>query len=223
MANNPLKFIDPTGMKIEPAGPEEEEAYNEYRSYVDKRAQGFHDKAEKKGWDEDKKLEKAKNHTWASIQMELDALDEDSKLFRINMGANNTDGDTGGNFTYNPGEKVFEVNLSQNGEFATMQKMAHELKHAYQYLNGELGFTYNEHTGKVQTLFADRNDEIAAFRRQNLFTSNPITNLDTFVGGQPKYKILPSQNLSVANLTEAQKAEWRNKIKWFKNIKLRGL
>lgn len=146
-ANNPIRFIDPTGMKIKPFDEEAKEAWEAFREKV---------------FDKD----------YEDIKEELLRLEEADEVFCIRMGKDITNGNGGGNFIYNKETGEFDVNISSNGEFTTMEKLAHELKHADQYMEGKLGFDLR---GDAVSIFAyDFLDEVEAFERQGLF-GNTLT------------------------------------------------
>ena len=186
--NNPLRFTDPSGYvvressslyngftlffyeshhnkgvlfntdealgqqlpKIEPFGEEEERAYIAYRNTV-----FSHNTKEFK-----------------TIQTELIRLENAEEVFRIRMGENTTTKAGGGNFIYNKETCEFDVNIADYGDFSTMGKMAHELKHADQYMEGKIGFDLRG--GVVNSFAYDFCDEVEAFERQGMF-GNTLT------------------------------------------------
>ena len=189
--NNPLRFTDPSGYmvrgssslfngftlflyesphnkgvlfntdealgqqlpKIEPFGEEEKKAYIAYRNTVF----SYNTKEFK------------------TIQTELIRLENAEEMFRIRMGENTTSKAGGGNFIYNKETGEFDVNIADYGDFSTMGKIAHELKHADQYMDGKIGFDLR---GNTVTPFAyDYRDEVEAFERQGLF-GNTLTRDD---------------------------------------------
>ncbi len=220
VANNPLNRIDPTGMKIEPAGEEEGKAYKEYRNHIDYKVNKFKQRAERKGWSEAKTQKKAAKNSYVKIQQELNELEASDDIFRIRMGDNIVNNNGGGNFSYNSNTLEFDVNLSDKGDFSTMQKISHELTHAHQYLEGEIGFKINPNNGEVTPMLYDQNDEIEAFNRQNLFTNNPISNVRKFVSSTPPYNKLPRSNLSFGNMTSKERQNTLKRMQLFGNIKL---
>ena len=189
--NNPLRFTDPSGYmvrgssslfngftlflyesphnkgvlfntdealgqqlpKIEPFGEEEKKAYIAYRNTVF----SYNTKEFK------------------TIQTVLIRLENAEEMFRIRMGENTTSKAGGGNFIYNKETGEFDVNIADYGDFSTMGKIAHELKHADQYMDGKIGFDLR---GNTVTPFAyDYRDEVEAFERQGLF-GNTLTRDD---------------------------------------------
>jgi RHS repeat-associated protein len=209
--NNPLRFTDPSGYmvrgssslfngftlflyesphnkgvlfntdealgqqlpKIEPFGEEEKKAYIAYRNTV-----FSYDTKEFK-----------------TIQTELIRLENAEEVFRVRMGENTTSEAGGGNFIYNKETGEFDVNIADYGDFSTMGKIAHELKHADQYMKNELGFDLQ--TGII--LAYDINDEIEAFSRQGMFGK---TLSENEVRNHPSYKSLPNMksNLTIDKL-----------------------
>ena len=214
--NNPLRFIDPTGMKIVPAGDEEASALAEYRNAIDDKVNSFYKMADKKGWSQDKISSEAANNPYVQIQTELNDLEDSEEIFRIRMGDNISNPKGGGNLYYNVENKEFDVNLSNKGDFSNMQKLSHELTHAHQYLEGEIGFEFNR-PNLSKPILLDLNDEFEAVARQNLFTSDPIKDVNKWV--ENNY-FLPYDNLKVSNLSESQKQGYRDRIRVFNNIKL---
>ena len=211
--NNPLRFTDPSGYfvsgtssqfrsftllfyennnnkgvyfstdealglqipKIEFASKDEEEAYNKYRNEV-----FSYDTEEYK-----------------IIQAELLLLESATEIFRIRMGDNITNEAGGGNFTYNLETDEFDVNLADYGDYNSMEKISHELKHAFQYMNKEIGFDIRP--GKVIKLAYDINDEIEAFERQGMF-GKTLTKDE--VRNDSRYNKLPNMksNLTIDKL-----------------------
>jgi len=145
-ANNPIKYVDPDGMKIVPTSEEEEAAYSAYRTLV------FSD-------------EKYKD-----VQLELTKLEEADEVFRIRMGDNKNNSAGGANFAYNKETGEFDININSWGDFSEMQKLSHELKHASQYLERKIGFNLtNGNSLHASPIAYDLYDEYEAFGRQNRF------------------------------------------------------
>jgi RHS repeat-associated protein len=142
--NNPVRYIDPSGMTVEPAGEAETKAYNELKA-----------KAPDK------------------IRNELERLEKADEVFRIRMGDNVTSNAGDGNFGYNTTTGEFDINISKDGEYSTIEKLAHELKHGDQYLDRRIGFDL-KNLGGINGDIAnpipyDRRNEYEAFDRQSLF------------------------------------------------------
>ncbi|MCF0180582.1 MAG: hypothetical protein HUJ97_10125 [Bacteroidales bacterium] len=156
--------------KIEPMGEEESAAYRAFRKAV------------------------FANEGWEDIQKELTDLENAEEVFRLRMGNNITSETGGGNFIFNPETGEFDVNFG-GGQWTDMESLAHELKHADQYLNKKLGFDLL--TGKV--IAYDALDEIEAFERQGVF-GNTISKEQVFI--HPEYSKLPNfrNNLRIDQL-----------------------
>ncbi len=176
--NNPVNFIDPRGDTVKFAGVAEETAYNNYKNTIntrvaayDKRTQTLRDKG--KTEKADKRETKRSDNIYVQIQGELSAAESDETVFRVRMGSNISSADGGGNVFYNKSSKEIDVNIASGGDWTIMQKVAHEFKHVDQFINLELDF----HPDGGGGLFYDKTDEVAAFKRQNLFgkTVDPVS------------------------------------------------
>lgn len=210
--NNPLRFTDPSGYvvrgysslfngfslfiyenhhnkgvffntdealgqqlpKIEPFGEEEKKAYIAYRNTVFS----------------------YETKEFKTIQTELIRLENAEEVFRIRMGENTTSDAGGGNFIYNKETGEFDVNISDYGDFSTMGKIAHELKHADQYITGELGFDIRGNDQFGKPIAYDIYDECDAYNRQALFEKNSISNSIIF----ERYKNLNQTHISIDNI-----------------------
>jgi RHS repeat-associated protein len=169
-ANNPMKYVDPSGEKVAFAGDAEEQAYNNYRAEV------------------------FSSDEYKDIQDELTKLEDAEEIFRIRMGENVTDKTGGGNLKYNFDTKEIDVNIVNEGPngFSTKEKLSHELKHADQYLNREIGFDLAN--GDCKTIAYDREDEYEAYARQGLF-GNTMERHDIFTS--KPYQTLPDYGYQV--------------------------
>ena len=114
------------------------------------------------------------------------------------MGDNITNDAGAGNISYNIGTEEVDLNISDNRTWSDMEKVSHELKHAYQVLEGKLGFNKQDGTN----LFYDKTDEIEAFRRQNLFTDSPV---DPIGFTQKNYSPIPDGPKGVQQLSNGQR------------------
>ncbi len=146
-ANNPMKYVDPTGRIVEPAGEEEAKAYNELKA-------------------------NAPDH----VRAELTRLEGAEEVFRIRMGDNVTCTDGDGNFVYNTTTGEFDINILEGGGYSTMEKLSHELKHADQYMDRKIGFDLKKLTGIKGDIALpiphDRRNEYEAYARQSLFSTS---------------------------------------------------
>ena len=87
----------------------------------------------------------------------------------------------------------FDVNISDYGDFNTMGKIAHELKHADQYMKGDL--VGDNRFGKP--IAYDIYDEYDAYKRQSLFDKNTISN-DVI---NDRYKRFNQTRTTIDNIT----------------------
>ena len=146
-ANNPVKYVDPSGRKVEPAGEEEANAYNEFKA-------------------------NAPDH----VRAELTRLEDAEEVFRIRMGDNITCTAGEGNFVYNTTTEEFDINILDGSDYSTMEKLSHELKHADQYMDRKIGFDLKELTGIKGDIALpipyDRRNEYEAYARQSLFSAS---------------------------------------------------
>lgn len=163
-AGNPIMYKDPTGMIIDPAGEDESAAYKQYRDKV------FSDPK------------------YSHIQKELTRLEEAEEVFKIRMGDNVSNETAGGNFTYNNETGEFDINIQSWGDFSQEEKLAHELKHADQYLDGKIAFMVDK-SGNVSTMFNSRENEEEAYYRQIEIGSRNINpnNIDNILNSK-KFK-----------------------------------
>ncbi|KPK36496.1 MAG: hypothetical protein AMK70_02055 [Nitrospira bacterium SG8_35_1] len=176
--NNPLIFVDPQGDTVKFVGVAEEAAYNDYKNTVNSRVEAY-DKRTKtlrdKGKTEraDRRDAKRSNNVYVQIQGELNAVETDENVYRVRMGSNISNSAGAGNISYNSTTNEIDVNIATGGGWTTMQKVAHEFKHVDQFINRELDLSPD---GKGGLLY-DKTDEVAAFKRQNLFGTpvNPVS------------------------------------------------
>jgi hypothetical protein len=143
--------------------------------------------------------------TYQGIQNELAAMESSSIVFKIRMGQNRTNTSGEGNvFSLNVGQ--VDINIGTTNGLSTMQIMAHELLHGYQYLNGDLDFGTNGGGGYLY----DQTDEIAAYTRQNLFADPTIRGsiVDPNRTVLSNYPNLSNQKKSYDSLLSPEKAQY---------------
>lgn len=150
--NNPLVYIDPSGEIVDWANKDSRKFYEEYKKYVN-------------GLSDD-------NADKAGLLATLKQLEESSVTYVINVSTkiDEAGGETEGRV--NPdekGEKIM-VNIrnigNKNEEWSLNSRFAHELTHAQQFDNGEIGFYKDAKTGKwsVTPGSYDSFDEVNAYR-----------------------------------------------------------
>ena len=211
MGNNPILFSDMLGDTVKYAGTAEQSAYEAYRSLINQKVADYDARtAELRDAGRDRRADRRdanrSSDEYVQIQGELAAIEASQDVFRIRMGDNVSDDAGGGNITYNVSTGELDINLQVRGDFTTTQKMAHELTHASQYLRGE--FDFNTETGSPGQ-FYDQTDEIAAFRRQNLFTPRGVSEVDPEEIVRIRYSDRPRGESSYGSLTPLGQTQYR--------------
>ena len=172
-ANNPMKYVDPTGMIVKFAGSDEENTYNAYKSEISSRKAAAQRKIDNQLLRESqgKKVRKgqlaraqSELNLYQGIENELSEMETADEVFMIRMGNNvmNLPADADGSFKYNFVSNEFDINVRRAGDIGSL---AHEMKHGNQYMKGEIGFV---NSGNPCIAY-DRTDEEQAFKRGALF------------------------------------------------------
>jgi hypothetical protein len=153
-------------MQIEPQSSVEAPVIKEYREFVDAKVRKYDEITANSSNKRAQRRQKNRfNYKYVQIQQELNELDNAPEIFRVRMGKNVTSSKGGGNIRYNPSTGEIDLNLSDRGDWSTMQKLAHELTHAHQFYEGEMDFFAA--TGNPGDYY-DQSDEVEAFERQEL-------------------------------------------------------
>jgi RHS repeat-associated protein len=205
------------------AGPNEEKAYNSFKREVlatvdtlqktvdnlnsslsEARSTGN----EKKATSISKELETVTGRLtkFTKIKEELTQLEASDEPFRIRMGNNISNTSGGGNISFNKVTNEIDINISFEDKFNTNQKLSHELKHAFQFLQKELDLSIDGKGGRAY----DLTDEERAFDRQNLFATRSDEFVDASREAYDRYKNLRDKNypISVSNhYNEANQSE----------------
>lgn len=170
-ANNPVSFIDPTGMVIEPASQKEWDKQKQNVIAKRDKLQGKIDrlnaKAEEKGWSASKlankigNMQDRVNNLNGSIA-NLDILEASTQVYSLKSGA----GEEGGT-TYDPntGNIVFSFDGTAN--------FVHETTHGGQFESGEIAF--DNQTGKPYG--SDIFDEVAGYKAQFGYSPSSVSGL----------------------------------------------
>jgi len=180
---NPVRLIDPTGDTITCVGHEKEKLY----SYLARFQHCFPK--------EYKKLQESTNH------------------YVIQYTEGEDDG-SGGNFTYNPKTNSFEVNIKSNRNntsngYTDMEVLSHELKHAEQYEDGDIGFKveFDRHNPNraisITPIAYDIYDEIEAAKQANRFASPSENAICLEMNTRFKYSELVKIQTSVKDYIES--------------------
>jgi len=197
-----VKEPEVTGVVFAEGDTKAEELYNEFKAEVGSRLESAQTrvdnltiKKENEGLKgrEKRQLRRAESElkTYSTIMGEITALENADEVFRIRTGDSMTSESGGANVRFNPDTMEIDVNVrTGSGDFNDMQKIAHELKHAHQYLENRLILSTAGNGG-----FNSRELEKEAYNRQNLFSTNQYettNNVDEFV--RSKYPDLNETN-----------------------------
>lgn len=173
-ANNPIIYIDPTGMYIEEGSQKEWERrkgdVTSQRDYLQKRVDKLTAKAEAKGWSAEKLASKIgdKNERIASLNTSLGTmgiLESSSQGYSLSHTA---PGENGG-VTLNTDTKIVDIKFGSGntGNFV------HEMTHAGQFEAGDMAF--DSKTG--MTLAQDVYDEVSAYKSQFAYDPSSVSGL----------------------------------------------
>ena len=171
---NPVKLVDPTGKEFDPVT--ETKYIKVYENEINARIQDIDKKRGTDEWDD--KFD-AQYEEYNNILLELNKLREDEKnIYTVRTGVRL--GGDDGRFSYgyvlpNKKRQMFvEIAENKRNVCLIMGYLAHELKHAYQYYNRELGFLLKN---GVQDDSSDSKDlERQATVRGNMFSGNTLLN-----------------------------------------------
>jgi len=201
-ADNPVVLVDPNGMEFDEAT---DKYVQKLENEISMRLKVYNDrmgKLDKSSKSYGKYQEQVNEYN--KILGEISELRNDKdNIYTMNFGVNiNSDGE----FKYagqnESGQNVFNINIKQSSEILawTFDEMAHELKHAYQYYEGMLGFAIDQNGNQYNTNNS-KYLEVQAYFRGNLFRGNTMTHNNKFKliqplydpGIDPDYVNLPSQ------------------------------
>jgi RHS repeat-associated protein len=195
-ANNPLRFVDPTGMEIEEASKKEWERQKgnveSQRNKLQSKSDGLAAKAEKKGWGTEKLARKQGNlgERISSLNSSLKTmgnLEISSQVYRLSTP------ETGENSGVSlDADKVINISFRSTASFV------HETIHAGQFETGDLAFDLI--TGG--TLAQDVTDEVAAFKAQFAYSPSSVSSKSSTSVANSFNSITPSwvQGLSGGTL-----------------------
>ncbi len=171
VGNNPLAFVDPTGMVIDPASQKEWDRQKGYvtskRDRLQRRSDRLRAKAERKGWSESKLNRRLGNtdQRIASLNSTIDTfgtLENSTQVYSLQSGA----GEVGGT-SYDTGTGNIVLNFSSTSNFV------HEVSHAGQFESGDIVF--DSFSGN--SIAPDLQDEVNAYSAEFAYDGSSIKRL----------------------------------------------
>ena len=169
--NNPINFIDPNGMEIDPANQKEwdkqKKSVTNQRDKIQKKVDNLTAKAEKKGWSAEKLSGKVGdlNERISGLNgslTNLGLLEKSPQVYSLKTGAGEE-----GVTTYD--SKTGNVVFS----FGSTANFVHETTHGGQFESGD--FAFDNKTGKsyAQDVF----DEVASYKAQFAYDPSSVSGL----------------------------------------------
>ncbi len=163
--NNPVKYVDPTGMIVE----DPDEIYKKHKDQMNSQFGSIQKALKAEGLSEGmKKALEQLEDSYKSVLKEYSTLEKSDQVYRVF-----NSGGKGGGVYFDKGDIMIGI-----GD-ASLGLVGHELKHAYQYEKGEISFRLD---GKGFGSLYDISDETAAYNRERmlssgvLFFTNPARN-----------------------------------------------
>ena len=212
-ANNPVKLIDPNGEEFDPAS--KEKYVEPYKKEINARKEFINNLRGTDKWDDNYETQ---YNEYTKILTEISTLEEDSNnIYKIQNGVN-LGKDIQGEVSYggkDGNKNVINISLASkhNNVNFMMESLAHELKHAYQFYEGRLGFVIDD-DGKQITASNSKHLEQEAFTRGAMFSGNTMSNNSNFRLdynlNHEKYK-LPDTYSKLQPITNIR--EYRHKYK----------
>ncbi len=153
-ANNPVMLVDPDGREFDPVQDKQ------YIKPIEKEAKARMESLQKKMGDLDPGSEKYQNlknqyDQYNSTLTEIGELRADKdNLYLLNFGekiSNDGSGEVRYGGTNDRGMNVININIKSKIPHGNIGTIAHELKHAYQFFSGDLGFALDKNGKQVTT------------------------------------------------------------------------
>lgn len=187
-ANNPIIYIDPTGMYIEEGSQKEWERrksdVTSQRDYLQKRVDKLTTKAGAKGWSGEKLASKIgdKSERIASLNSSLGTmgtLESSTQGYSLSIAA---PGENGG-ITLNTETKIIDIKFGNTANFV------HEVTHAGQFESRWGHIAFDSKTGGV--LGQDVYDEVQGYRAQYAYDLSSVSGLASTSKINSVHDILP--------------------------------
>jgi RHS repeat-associated protein len=185
-AGNPLRYVDPTGMKI----TGDTAAVQQLEKQANKQIQKEQKRQMKLNKQIAKRMAKGKNTDKLDAQLtksqyrqsllnqtisEIDELRASNNIYNVNTSYVSPDSDGSTEYGGVDANGNYIININVSSSYNSNGGLAHELVHGYQFETGQIDF----HSDKIQRgALYDIFDEVSAFTRQFAFTNNPL-----FFGG----------------------------------------
>jgi RHS repeat-associated protein len=222
--NNPVLLIDPKGDTVMFNGHDaginnaEEQAYNQYKTDLKNiqissqatietfNSKGLLGKIGMLG-----KYTTAKSNFSESTKAlgELSKMESASQIFDIQI----LGGSKNGAILYNQSSGAIDIQVNRNSKSGVIASLAHELKHGFQFLTGEVTFTRRPgETHAISGSLYGPEDEFGAFKRQDLITGG-TTNIEDI---RATYKDKTNRGGSLKQMTPKQQDRYIRK-KWNKS------
>ena len=170
-ANNPMFYIDPTGMYIEEGSLKEwnrrKSDVTSQRDYLQKQVDKLIANAEAKGWSSEKLAGKIGNKAerLASLNSSIGTMETLEGSTQVYSLSHTGYGENGG-VTLNTSTNVIDIKFGSTANFV------HEMTHAGQFETGDVAFT---NTG--MSLLQDVYDETAAYKAQFGYSPSSVSGL----------------------------------------------
>jgi RHS repeat-associated protein len=184
--NNPIFFVDVFGDTLSGYSETEQKALENFEKRVDQqvvkyenKVQGLNKQLENqelskrkiRGLKKELKSAESSLSQWQEVKNELEELHKSKENYVIRMGENVTNKVEGGNLFYNNETGDIDINIISNplSEYSFDQKLAHELKHAFQFSQFRIAF--DAASGNIFGDTYSKKLEIEAYQRLNLIHS----------------------------------------------------
>lgn len=226
LRNNPIKLVDPYGDEIqgdkaafEKAKTSANEKLTKVKNEItdiNKKIEEAKAKNENTGVLEKKKLKlEQKQKEWEGVLQEYSALENSKQVYNIITGVkngpvfNDLPAGAGGVTRFNKNTGAVDILIVDRQGGSDLEELVHELKHAYQFENGQISFNYE--TGKAGSLY-DIQDEVEGYQRAKLFGMYPGQKIDEAFVRQQGYASRQPGPLDINSQDPIQKEKTRGDL-----------